>query len=475
MTQKVLMPAKSIPGPAPMPILGSKGNLINFMRDPIGYMIMLRREYGDVAALVREVPRGMVFAFGPRYNQQILSEADTYLNAGITQPGPRESANNRIGVGLLSMNGEAHKRVRRLVSMPFHYKTVPTYHQPVAALVKEMVDGWSDGQVIDIWQELTQLTKRISIKMLLGLSDVNTALSVADLMEEWFSVNISFPARLMPVDLPGFPYQRMLKLAERVEVRLLDLIKQKRESLSENDQDVLSLLLRAGDDESAPFTDAELVGQVNFLFAASYETTANSMSWILFLLSQHPEIMTSVHEHLQEVLDGRIPAYEDLEKLTVLERVMKEGLRLFAPPVYAYRVLSKDIELDRYEMPQGSTIAFSHYMTHHMPEIYEEPERFNPDRWLTIKPTNFEYLPFGAGAHACLGGSLAYLIMKITFSTILSRYRLTVVPNSLIERKVLVTLQPRHGIPMQLTKQDGKFAMSKVPVRGNVHEMVKLG
>lgn len=473
MTQTILKPSIEIPGPKAVPIIGSKGNLISFMRDPIGYMMILNKNYGDLVSLVRGVPNGMVFAFGPKHNQQILSESDTFLNAGITQPGPIESANHRIGIGLLSMNGEEHKRMRRLVSTPFHYKQVPNYHNDIVKLTEEMLSNWKSGDTIDIWHEMTELTKRISIKLLLGLDDPKTALSVANLMEEWMSINISFPARTMQVNLPGFPYNKMLRLAENLEKRLLSLIQQKRSVLSSDDHDVLSLLLTPNEDGEV-MSDRELAGQVNFLFAASFETTANSMTWISFLLSQHPEIMQEIYEDLVSTLDRRNPEYSDLEKLSSLERVMKEGLRLLAPPVYAYRVLSKPATIGDYEFPANSTVAFSHYITHHMETLYDQPNRFNPDRWKDIKPTNFEYLPFGVGAHACLGGSLAYMIMKIVLSMTLRKFRLKVVPNSDISRKVLVTLAPKYGIPVKVYEQDENFAASKSKVTGDIHEMVEL-
>ena len=471
MTAVIPKPSLEIPGPKQVPLIGSKGNLISFMSDPISYMMILKKNYGEMASLVRGVPRGMVFAFGPKYNQQILSNADTFLNAGISQPGPKDSANNRIGVGLLSMNGEDHKRVRRIVSNPFHYKIIPNYHEAIVRLTSEMIDSWHDGKEIDIWEEMSRLTKRISIKLLLGLDDPRTALEVADMMEEWLSVNISFGARLLPHDLPGFPYRKMLRLAEDLEHRLKVLIQEKRTVLSDKDHDVLSLLLKPSE-EGDYMSEQELVGQVNFLFGASHETTANSISWILFLLSQHPSVMEEVYHHILKTIGDKKPEYGDLEKLDVLELTMKEGLRLLAPPVYAYRVLSQPVTMGGYEFPARSTVAFSHYITHHMEEIYENPNSFNPNRWKTIKPSHFEYLPFGVGAHACLGGQLAYMIMKIVLSMTLTKYRFKIKPNSDISRRVLVTLLPKHGIPATAIAQDENFANSKSKVKGNIHEMV---
>lgn len=474
MNISTLKPSLTIAGPKQVPILGSKGNLISFMKDPIGYMTILNQNYGEMASLVRGVPKGMVFAFGPKYNQQILSNADIFLNAGISQPGPKDSANNRIGIGLLSMNGEDHKRVRRLVSNPFHYKQIPKYHSDIVKLTEEMLSGWHHGKEIDIWEEMSRLTKRISIKLLLGLDDPRTAFEVADMMEEWLSVNISFGARLLPYDLPGFPYRKMLRIADRLETRLLKLIQEKRSVQSAEDKDVLSLLLKPNEDGES-MTEQELVGQVNFLFGASHETTANSISWTLFLLSQHPEELKRVFEEVTKVHSGKDPEHANLDKMPVLERTMKESLRLLAPPVYAYRVLSEPVTMGGYEFPERSTVAFSHYITHHMSDIYEDPNSFIPDRWQSIKPSHFEYLPFGVGAHACLGGQLAYMIMKIVISKTLTKFKLKIRPGADISRRVLVTLLPRNGIQATVFEQDQNFDDSYSKVKGDIHEMVNLG
>lgn len=474
MTQTILLPQSSIPGPAATPLIGYRGNIIKFLSDPIAFMIKLQQDYGNVAAFIGGVPRGMVFAFGAKYNQQVLSDADTYLNAPITMPGPKDSANRRISMGILSMSGERHKFFRRLMTPAFHVRTIPSFQPVILQLLEDQLESWKDGGVVDVSKEMTRLMKLFSIKMLLGLEDSKQALALADLMEEWYAINIYFPTRVLLVDLPGFPYHKMLRMAETLEGKLIALMNEKRAKLSPDSQDVLSLLLNAHEESGEPISDADLVGQLNFLFAASYETTANSMSWILFLLSQHPQVMSKLMENIDEVLENRPPKYEDLDKLTYLDCVIREGLRMFAPPVYANRVLAKSVELDNYSLPERSTIVFSHYMTHRDPAVFENPDKFDPDRWLTIKPNSFEYLPFGAGAHACLGYTLSFLIMKTVLSTVLSRYRLTCMPDSDISRKVLVTLSAKNGIPMQLTKQDKQFAKSKSRIKGNVHEMVDL-
>jgi cytochrome P450 len=237
---------------------------------------------------------------------------------------------------------------------------------------------------------------------------------------------------------------------------------------------ILSILLDTRDEQGSAMTDEELVGQINFLFDASFETTSNSLTWTLFLLSQHPEVAADVHDEITGLLRGQPPTHDQLDQLPLVERVIKESLRLFAPPVYAYRVCSRAVTFGPYDLPKGATVAFSHYMTHHSPELFPEPERFLPKRWETIKPSLYEYLPFGAGAHACLGASFALMTMKTVLAMLIPRFRLSVVPDTRIDRKVLVTLAPKHGMPILVQAQDQQFPKSQTPVRGNIHEMVQL-
>jgi cytochrome P450 len=117
-------------------------------------------------------------------------------------------------------------------------------------------------------------------------------------------------------------------------------------------------------------------------------------------------------------------------------------------------------------------VVASHYITHHMPDLYPEPERFRPDRWLEIAPSPYAYLPFGAGSRMCLGAPFALLMLKVSLSIMLQRYRLTVVPGSRIDRHCTLTLGPLQGIPMQIHLQDGNFSSS--PVAGNIHDLVDL-
>ena len=158
-----------IPGPPPVRLLGSQGNYIKFLRDPVDYMRALHDNYGAVAALVKN-SRGMIFAFGPHFNQQILSNPATFYCTSLMMPGPRNSAQRRLSDAVFSMNNEAALSRRRLPTPAFHKRSIAEYRNTMVDLTRTTLDRWTVGKPIDMFEEMRKLTLRISAKLLFGLS-----------------------------------------------------------------------------------------------------------------------------------------------------------------------------------------------------------------------------------------------------------------------------------------------------------------
>jgi len=236
--------------------------------------------------------------------------------------------------------------------------------------------------------------------------------------------------------------------------------------------DVLTLLLHVRDEDGTQFTDDDLIGQLNVMFIAAFETTAMALTWTLFLLSQHPQVIADLVDELDHVLYGNAPTLEQLGILPLLDGVIRESLRLLPPVSQGARAATAPFMMGGYTFPAGTKVLYSEYITHHMPELYTEPDRFLPERWLTINPSPYEYFPFLAGSRMCVGATFAMTEMKVILAMILQRYRLTMVPGAVIDRHVRFTLVPKYGMPMSITAQDRQF--TKVPVCGNIHEMVDL-
>jgi cytochrome P450 len=480
----------SIPGPPPMPVLGWRGSLLQMLNDPIRHMVDARRRYGEVVAVVRggnpamftaidDCP-GSVWVFGAELNQQLLSDTDAFHMkpvVGRLYPtgtfGPRKATLARLGSGLFGVNGEEHRQQRRLIMPAFHKKRIEAYRDDMVAITQRALDRWQAGERIDVAREMMELTLLVAGKTLFGLDFSRDASNIGRRAQRWLKLLLNPAVVMAQVDLPGFPYHRALSLGMQIERDIRNTITLK-QARGVDEGDVLSMLIRARDEEGVSLSEDEVVGHANIFFMAGHETSSNALTWTLFLLAQHPQVMRDVYDELDGVLHGDPPAVEQLDQLALLDRVIKESMRLLPPVTMSGRLLSEPVQVGPYELPVHTEVGFSHYVTHHDPETYSEPEKFNPDRWLHINPSAYEYMPFSAGKRMCIGAGFAMMEIKIVLATLLQRYRLQLQPNARIDRFVGITMSPKKGMPMLVHPQDRRFAHSRAEVRGNVREMVEL-
>jgi cytochrome P450 len=453
-----------------MKILGRRGNYLQYFNDPIQGMRTLEK-YGPVVAFVRDTT-DWVFGFGPDCNREVLSRPYWFQTRLFSLPVPANSAVQRLCAGLLNMNGEPHLRQRQLMRPAFQPDYVENYRDQMVAITERRLNQWRAGQVLDMARETRELALEIAVKTLFGLdlSQPEAGLTVS-MLKRWAQLGAANAIYELPYNIPGSPYWQLLKLSERLETRLQNLIEQKRVDPSSSD-DALSMLIRAQRNGGLGLTDSQLIGQSNLLFIGGYEKIACALVWTLFLLALHPRIMIDLLDELEGCLRGNAPTMEQLPRLPFLDKVVKESLRLI-PPVYGIsRRSTADVQLGDYSLPPGTCVTLSPYITHHKPEIYDEPERFIPERWHDLDPSPYEYLPFGAGAHACLGMPMASLELKIILALLLQRYRLTLLTGARIDRQASLTLSPRPGMPMVIERQDWYFAVGKI--QGNALDLVEV-
>jgi len=447
------------------------GRLLDFTDDPVACMRKLHQQHGSLAALQEEAQR-IVFVFGPQWNQRVLSDAKTFHSRFFAVRGPKRSSQRRLTSGLLSMNGEQHKAQRRMIMEPFQKKTLLNYHESITSITNDMLNNWQTGEIRDMNQEMVDFQLRVTSAILFGVDEPEFACQIGRMIDRWVHMNhLTGMGAFLADKIFSERYDQLLSLAEELEQDVREMIQLRRASQS-NGRDVLSLLIQAQADTGV-ITEDELVGHVTLLFGAAHLTTAHTFAWTLFLLAQHPSIMRPLFEEISSEISGQIPESKEINNLSLTERVIKESMRILPASSYSQRINVEPVELGPLRLAAGTPVIFSQFITHHMPQLYPEPENFQPDRWLEIAPSAYSYLPFGAGPRMCIGAPLAMMELKTALPMILKRFRLTVEPGAEISSKVISTmLGPTTTVPMLISPPDGQFAAQ--PVSGNIHTLVNL-
>lgn len=456
-------------GPNRLPI--TRGRLLDFPADSARCMRELYETHGEVAAL-EENGQQLAFVFGPKFNHQVLSNPQTFHSRFFPIRGPRNSAQRRLTSGLLNMNGDDHKRHRRMVAAPFQKSMIASYQEGIADLARQMVWEWKAGETRDMSKEMNEYMLRVTSSLLFGFDQHELAYEIGHATERWVTLNheVGMGAFVSDPEITD-SYGTLLEHADALEARIRQMIEVRRSTPPGSD--VLSLLLQGRDENGHGMTDGELIGQSAVLFGAAHLTTSHTLTWALFLLSQHPQVAAELAAEIHGALDGSSPTLEQLEQMPLLNRVLKESMRLLSASAYSQRITAEPVQLGPLELRKGSVVVFSPLISHRIPELFPEPDRFLPQRWETLSPAPYAYIPFASGPRLCIGSSLAMMTIKTTLPTILKRFRLSAVPGSTIDARVIATmLAPTSGMPMLISPASSHF--SAPPVHGTVHDLVDL-
>jgi cytochrome P450 len=462
-----------IRGPKALPFIGVLVNAVRLAADPIGRSLELRKR-GEVVAVTDRSP-ALVMAFGAERNREVLSSTATFENDGEfvvkTAPG---SPLEQLSRGLTFQTGERHKRHRRLMMPAFHKAALDGYAPAIVAVAEGALAKWPVGQIADVATLTRELVQYIALRCLFGLDWTTGDRGLGRMAANAVELITSPLAVALPFRIPGTPYARLMTVAEELVTLMRALIEEKRQHLA-GANDALALILRASENDEAPLGDDELVGEATTLYIAGHDTQARTLAWTLFLLGQHPNVLADVLDEIDNVLRGGPPEVSHLPKLVLVDRVLKETMRVLAPvPVSFLKVAQTEVRLGGHTLPRGANVVLSPFITHRDPDMYSEPARFRPERWERLSPTLYEYLPFGAGPRMCIGAGFATLAMRVVLPMILQRYRTTLAFGARVSRRVRANiLAPRYGLPMLIAPQDRQFARCE-NVRGDIPEIVDL-
>jgi cytochrome P450 len=240
--------------------------------------------------------------------------------------------------------------------------------------------------------------------------------------------------------------------------------------------DAMGLLLAARDANGEGLGADEVLALAVELFIAGSATTAMTLLWALFLLDQHPHVLAGVTQQLDDVLGDRDPTPADLPALDRLDRVLRESMRVLSTAGALFmRRVAQPTALGGIPLPVGANVVTSPLVMHHDPTIYPAPERFDPERWTTLSPPAYSYLPFGAGPRTCLGALFANQALRLVLAMVLKQFRLRTVEGTRIDRLVRGNiLHPRHGLPMTVERRASGREPGPARVHGDIHQLVTL-
>jgi cytochrome P450 len=323
----------------------------------------------------------------------------------------------------------------------------------------EMLDRWADytdrEQGFDLAQELTRLTLRIAGETLFDIDLTDAADDVGRALSFGLSETIARLSRpfSLPLSVPTPNNRRFLAARRALDRVVYGVIAERRQSQSDKG-DLLSLFMRAEDEETGErMTDQQLRDEVMTMMLAGHETTANALIWTWYLLAQHPDVEAQLTAELDAVLGGRVPAIADLPNLSYTLKVVQESMRLY-PPVYIIsRSATQDDEIGGYHVPAGTTVSMSPYAMHRHPDYWDDPDRFDPERFNAEAVSarhRFVYIPFAAGPRQCIGNTFALTEAQLVLATVAQRYRLRLVPDHPVEAVAAITLRPRNGVRVTL-------------------------
>ncbi len=430
------------------------GQLLNFRRDPLGFLMKLSRDYGELAYF-KLGPVNICMVNEPNFIKEVLvtNSRNFHKGRGLVR------AKRLLGEGLLTSEDDFHLRQRRLAQPAFHRQRINAFAETMINYSERAAQRWQDGQMLNVHAEMMRLTLAIVGKTLFDADVESDAPQVgqalADSMALFDNMTLPFSELLEKLPLPSVRRFEQAKLnLDGIIYRMINA----RRAENGDRGDLLSLLLTSQDTEGdgGRMSDEQLRDESMTIFLAGHETTANALTWTWYLLSQHPEVEAKLHAELETVLQGRLPTLADLPRLAYTEMVLAEAMRLYPPAWILGRRTLNDFELGGYTILADTIVLMPQYVMHHNPRYYPDPERFDPERFQPAARESrpkFAYFPFGGGPRLCIGESFAWMEGVLLLAVLAQKWQFRLAPGHSVEMQPLITLRPKNGMPMSLTRR----------------------
>ena len=438
--------AKFPPGPTTNLLWDKEANI---RKDLLGHFHRTVRRFPSISRAMIG-PYHYVNISEPAYIEHVFTHPDIYVKG-------RDNKTLRflLGNGLVTSEGEFWLKQRRLIQPLFHKQRLQSFVQKINESTVTMLKNWETktGVVIDMHTEMTNVTLDIVSQTLMSTEVVGDFKKISEalvvVMEGMMKI------LRLPVWIPTPGNLKMQKNRALLFDTIQKIIEDRRKNKTEFN-DLLTMLMEGEDaDTRERMTDEQLRDEVITIFLAGHETTANALSYTFFLLAQHAEIKQRVVDEVKQVVGDNEMSFENLSKLEYTTMVIKESMRLY-PPVWGItRDASREDVIGGYRIKKGDSIAMSPYAVHRLEKYWENPLKFDPERFSPERMKNihrYAWFPFGGGQRFCIGNNFAMMEMQIVIALACTQFNFTLTENFKLELEPLVTLRPKHGVMMKLER-----------------------
>lgn len=446
------------------------------LRDPLTFLRRAREQFGDVLRF-RIGPVALHYLFHPDHVRRVLSDnPKNYLRGWQYR-----LLSRLFGDGLVASEGPSWLRQRRLAQPAFSRQRLAGYASVMVDATAQLLSRWSAdaaGKAVEIAPEMSRLALAIASRTLFDRDVSRAADQVGKsfaVVRQYLEMRFNHPFTSPPSWVPT-PANRRFKQAARALNEVVLALVQGRRREGRDHGDLLSMLMQARDEETGEsMTDDQLRSEALTFLIAGHETTATALSWTWYLLAAHPSIRQRVRAEVEAVLGERPAMFADVARLHVTRMVIEESMRLY-PPVWAVpRYAVADDEVGGFHIPRGSMVVLVPLLTHRHPDVWDEPDVFNPDRFTperTAQRPKGAYFPFLGGPHQCIGNEFAMIEMQLIVAMVLQQFDVELVPNQTIRTKASIVLRPDGPVWIALKRmgrQTGRLQPTEPAISASGH------
>ena len=468
------MPVTALPASVPR-----AGDFEHFSADPLHFLAHARQTHGDLFAIRERGPvfsrapgcTGVVAAFGAAHQRAVLSDPDTFCLPASAAYGLKLSPNLvNLNRGLHSMGGAQHADHKRLLATVLG-DGVNEYGRLIWAALDDFAAAWTVGRTVRLLDQMRELTLQISSRVLFGHRYAERS-RLALQMRHYFRLRREASSPANPSGTVS--RRRLIAAGHALDGALRKYVRECRADGVPPSDGILATLAALPAEPQA-LSEDEIIGHSNVLFVSRTEPIAVALTWIILILSQLPALRAALRDELSARLDtSTVPTGRRLARLSLLDSVINESLRLLPPNAFMVRLTDRPTVLGTIALPEHCEIVLCPLVSHRDPACFSRPTEFLPERWSNATPSPFVYFPFGAGAHSCVGRSLAVYLIRTTLAFLLPRYDLVLAGDQDVDWRLHIIFMPSSDPQFEIRSPAASSRVQGGKLGGPVGEMLTL-